>query len=71
MHGWMMDAPLLISSIAEHAAKNHGDREIMSITADNPEHRYTYRECFARSKQVANALDRLGMNRGDRVATLA
>ena len=66
-----MDAPLLISSLAQHAAKNHGDREIMSITADNPEHRYTYRECFARSKQVANALDRLGMNRGDRVATLA
>ncbi|MCH8865707.1 MAG: long-chain-fatty-acid--CoA ligase [Proteobacteria bacterium] len=71
MQGMMMDAPLLISSIAEHAAKNHGDREIMSITADNPEHRYTYRECFARSKQLANALDRLGMNRGDRVATLA
>ena len=71
MHGLMMDAPLLISSIAEHAAKNHGDREIMSITADNPEHRYTYRECFARSKQLANALDRLGTSRGDRVATLA
>ena len=71
MHGWMMDAPLLISSIAEHAAKNHGDREIMSITADNPEHRYTYRECFARSRRVGTALDRLGMNRGDRVAALA
>ena len=71
MHGLMMDAPLLISSIAEHAAKNHGDREIMSITADNPEHRYTYRECFARSKQLANVLDRLGISRGDRVATLA
>ena len=66
-----MDAPLLISSLAQHAVKNHGDREIMSITADNPDHRYTYRECFARSKQLANVLDRLGMNRGDRVATLA
>ena len=66
-----MDAPLLISSLAQHAVKNHGDREIMSITADNPDHRYTYRECFARSKQLANVLDRLGMNRGDRIATLA
>jgi len=71
MQGMMMDAPLLISSLAQHAVKNHGDREIMSITADNPDHRYTYRECFARSKQLANVLDRLGMNRGDRIATLA
>jgi len=71
MQGLMMDTPLLISSIAEHAAKNHGGREIVSVTADNPRHRYTYRECVARSKQLANALDKLGLNSGDRVATLA
>ena len=71
MQGLMMDRPLLISSIAEHAAKYHGGREIVSITADNPRHRYTYRECVDRAKQLANALENLGLNRGDRVATIA
>ncbi len=71
MHGLMMDRPLLISSIAEHAAKFHGDREIVSVTADNPRHRCTIRDAIARSKQVANALERLGLEQGDRVATIA
>jgi fatty-acyl-CoA synthase len=71
MHGLMMDTPLLISSIAEHALRNYPKREIVSITADNPRHRYTIGECIARSKQLANALDKLGLNRGDRVATIA
>ena len=71
MQGLMMDMPLLISSIAEHAAKYHGNREIVSVTADNPRHRYTYKECVARAKQLANALERLGLKHGDRVATLA
>jgi len=71
MLGLMMDTPLLISSIAEHAAKFHGGQEIVSITADNPRHRYTYRECIGRAKQLANAIDKLGLNAGDRVATIA
>jgi len=66
----MMDTPLLISSLADHAARNFGSREIVSITADNPQHRYSYRECFARVKQLANALGKLGLEHGDRVATL-
>ena len=71
MQGIMMDTPLLVSSIAEHAARNHGGREIVSVTADNPRHRYTFRECIDRSKQLANALDKLGLEQGDRVATMA
>ena len=70
MQGLMMDTPLLISSIATHAEKYHGGQEIVSITADNPRHRYTFRECFGRAKQLAGALDRLGLESGDRVATL-
>lgn len=70
MQGLMMDTPLLISSIATHAEKFHGGQEIVSVTADNPRHRYTYRECFTRARQVAGALDRLGLASGDRVATM-
>ena len=66
-----MDRPLLISTIAEHAEKFHGDREIVSVTMDNPRHRCTVREAIGRSRQLANALDKLGLNRGDRVATIA
>ncbi|MEL6214816.1 MAG: 3-(methylthio)propionyl-CoA ligase [Pseudomonadota bacterium] len=71
MRGLMMDQPLLISSIAEHALKFHPDSEIVSVTADNPNHRYTYKDCFSRAKRVANALDAMGLEHGDRVATLA
>ncbi len=70
MLGLMMDTPLLISSIATHAEKFHGGQEIVSVTADNPRHRYTYRECFGRARQLAGALENLGLHPGDRVATL-
>ncbi|MEQ9561396.1 MAG: 3-(methylthio)propionyl-CoA ligase [Woeseiaceae bacterium] len=71
MHGLMMNVPLLISSILRHADNYFGDREIVSVTVDNPQHRYTYRDCFRRARQLANALERFGLGRGDRVGTLA
>ena len=71
MHGLMMNTPLLISSIAEHAARFHGDREIVSVTADNPRHSYTIRDAVKRSRQLASALGKLGLKHGDRVGTLA
>lgn len=71
LHGLMMDSPLLITSIMRFADRNHGSREVVSVTADNPQHRYTYSAAFSRSRQLANALQRLGIERGDRLATLA
>jgi fatty-acyl-CoA synthase len=67
----MMDSQLLISSILRHADLHYPDREIVSVTADNPQHRYTYADCFGRTRQLANALGKLGLSHGDRVATLA
>jgi fatty-acyl-CoA synthase len=71
MQGLMMESQLLISSILKHADANFGDREIVSVTADNPLHRYTYADCFRRTRQLANALGKLGLEQGDRLATLA
>jgi 3-(methylthio)propionyl---CoA ligase len=76
MHGLMMEMPLLISSILEHAARHHGDTEIVSrrietTHPDGPLHRYTYAECHTRSKQMSNTLEKLGLGFGDRFATLA
>ncbi len=66
-----MDTQLLVSMILRHADLHHPTREIVSVTADNPLHRYTIAECFRRTRQLANALDDLGLQKGDRVATLA
>jgi 3-(methylthio)propionyl---CoA ligase len=71
MHGLMMNTPLLISSIAKHAERNFADREIVSITQDVPLHRYSYADCIRRARRLANALDKLNIARGDRVATIA
>jgi fatty-acyl-CoA synthase len=71
MRGQMMDMPLLVSSLIEHADRNHGDVEIVSRTVEGPIHRTTYSQAHARSKRLAQALQRLGVKEGDRVGTLA
>jgi fatty-acyl-CoA synthase len=71
MRGLMMDTPLLISAIARHAETFFGDREIVSVTQDVPLHRYQYADCMRRARRLANALGRLGLRQGDRVATIA
>jgi fatty-acyl-CoA synthase len=67
----MQDSPLLISSLIEFAALNHGDEEIVSRTVEGPIHRYTYKDCVVRSRQLAKALEKLGIEQNDRIATLA
>ncbi len=71
MNGLMMEMPLLISSLIQHADRYHGDREIVTRTVEGPIHRYTYRQAHARSRRLANALTALGVKPGDRVGTLA
>jgi len=67
----MMDRPLLISSILEFAATNHGEREIVTKTTEGGIHRYTYEEAELRSRKLAQALQRLGVELGDPIATIA
>ena len=69
--GLMMDEPLLVSSLIVHADKFHGDTEIVSRTVEGPIHRYTYRDAHRRSRQLAQALVRLGVREGERVGSLA
>ena len=69
--GQMMSQPLLISSIIEHASRFYGATEIVSRRVEGDIHRYTYRECHRRARQLANALAGLGVQMGERVATLA
>ena len=69
--GQMMSAPLLISTIIEHAARNSGSTEVVSRRVEGDIHRTTYRQVRDRSKQLANALAVLGVQPGERVGTLA
>lgn len=71
MLGLMMDRPLTLPSILEHAALYHGDRDVVTRTVEGPIHRYGYRDALSRAKRMAKALQALGVKPGDRVATLA
>ena len=69
--GQMQSKPLLLSSLIEFADRQHGETEIVSRSVEGPIHRYTYTDAHRRSRQLAQALARLGMQDSDRVATLA
>ncbi len=71
MRGLMMDRPLLISSLLDHAVSYHGGVEIISRSTEGPIHRYTYADAGLRAKQLAKALANLGVNTGDRIGTIA
>ena len=69
--GLMMDRPLLISAIIEHAAAQFGDVEVVSRETHGPLFRYTYAQCAARSRKLANALKGLGLEAGSAVGSIA
>ena len=71
MLGNMQDGQLLISGLIEHAEIYHTDTEIVSRTVEGPIHRYTLKDAANRSRKLANALGKLGLQKGDVVGTLA
>ncbi len=71
MHGLMMNLPLQISALIRHADRCHGDTEIVSRMVEGGIHRYNYAEAHRRARQLANALQSLGVRITERVGTLA
>ncbi|MDB5372302.1 MAG: AMP-binding enzyme family protein [Belnapia sp.] len=71
MLGLMQDRPLLISSLLDHAARNHTGAKIVSARPDGSLVRHTWPEIAARAAQLAHALTARGVQRGERIATLA
>jgi fatty-acyl-CoA synthase len=69
--GQMMTQPLMISSLLTHASKIHGETEIVSRRTEGDIHRYDYRDCELRARKVAQFLETLGLEPGQRVGTLA
>jgi 3-(methylthio)propionyl---CoA ligase len=71
LRGLMMDRPLLVSSVIDYAAEVFPNVEVVSQTLEGGLHRYGYAQARQRIARLANALLRLGVKQGDRVATLA
>ena len=71
MRGLMSEQPLMVATLIQHAARFHGDVEIVSRMVDGTVHRYSYADAERRSRRLARALLRLGIAPGDRVGTLA
>ncbi|MGA3092025.1 MAG: long-chain fatty acid--CoA ligase [Terriglobales bacterium] len=66
----MMHYPLTISHSLERAGKFFPKAEIVSRRPDHALHRYTYADLYPRARALAEALQKAGLERGDRVATL-
>ena len=67
----MMDVQLNSWLLFDHAVRHHGDVEVVTRFPGGEVHRYRYRDFTSRAQRLMHALDRLGLDRGDRVATLA
>jgi fatty-acyl-CoA synthase len=70
MDGLMMDFPLTLEHLFERVGAYFPSTELVTRRPDKSIHRTTYGEWHARVQKLANALVRLGVKPGDRVATL-
>jgi fatty-acyl-CoA synthase len=69
MQGMMMDYPLTLLPILERANRLFGKKEVVTRVGAQTV-RATYAELYGRVQRLAGALAALGVERGDRVATL-
>jgi acyl-CoA synthetase (AMP-forming)/AMP-acid ligase II len=70
MRGLMMDFPLTIPMIVRRAATHFPHKQVITRRPDRSIDRRTYADVIDRSRRLAAALRGLGVERGDRVATL-
>ena len=69
--GDMQTYALTLDKFLQHAAKWHPRQEVVTARGDGRTDRIGYAALMARSLRISAALSDLGVNRGDRVATLA
>jgi fatty-acyl-CoA synthase len=70
MQSTMMEFPLTLAHIFERAGRLFPESEIVSRMPDKSLHRYRYADFHQRAQALVTALRKLGVKRGDRVATL-
>lgn len=67
----MMQTPLVLTDLLKRAETYYAHKEIISRTSDEMVHRLTYGEWVKRTRKLAHALTKLGMERGDKIASFA
>ena len=70
MRSTMMQMPLSLNQLLEHANALYASREVVSRRPDKSLHRCNYGAVYRRARQLAQALQRAGIARGDAVGTL-
>jgi fatty-acyl-CoA synthase len=70
MDATMMDVPLSLNHVLERAGRYFGSAQVVSRLPDKSVRTHSYAEIYRRARALASALQRLGLKRGDRVATL-
>ena len=70
MDGLMMDYQLTIPSMLRRTECMFGHKEIVSRRPDRSIERSNYMQALSRARRLASGLEKLGVTRGDRVATL-
>jgi fatty-acyl-CoA synthase len=70
VNGLMMDTQLTLPMLLRRSELYFGDKEIVTRMPDRSFHRQTYAETGRRARALAVGLQSLGLERGDRVATL-
>ncbi len=72
MHGLMMNYPLTLAQVLEHARHIHSSKRVTTLLPDQTFHSYDYTTLYERVKRLANAITQLGVIQpGDRVGTYA
>ncbi len=71
LSGLMMDYPLTLNTIIEHARRMSPRKTIKTKQPDGSWHEYSYADFHRRIKKLGNVLEALGVEPGDRVATFA
>ncbi|UUV26035.1 MULTISPECIES: long-chain fatty acid--CoA ligase [Lysinibacillus] len=67
----MMDTPLLLTSFLNRAERFFHSKKIYSRTSATTIHEFTYKEYVKRTRRLADALTKLGMEQGMKVGTFA
>ncbi|HWW58275.1 MAG TPA: AMP-binding protein, partial [Sphingopyxis sp.] len=71
IHGSMQDYPLTLDKFLDHAARWHGEAEVVTAREDGGIARIGYAALRERSLAISSLLAGFGVSEGDRVATLA
>ena len=69
--GLMQKKQFNLIELLQHAATWNGDVEVVTNSVEGGIHRIGYADLYDRTCQLANALNRLGINAGDRIGTMA